>query len=358
MFARYVHWKRTTSIPPTVLGLNKLLTFRSVVTCRANKRRKASFLTICLRFVGDDCLCRRLCNLIKIARLPPSHTFVFSIADGDHSLTAPLSDAHVDESFGLANDAEDTDADANESAEETPVNGPSEGAGKIDSNDGERGSSSNGPPGTGEMVLQENSGTSHVEGSHETETCTAESDAARKAARPQRRLVGNEDVGGDPEVSASEGGTIVREDASVRREEAGVSEGQTLVPSEDGGALMDGGVVDDGSRELSPENIRVELSLAGRKALAGDDTDSDVPTDVGHPATGGGSTSPRRSNVARSLFVDTGRGEGVDGHGRGTKQHGRGENVAEEVGDGMGGGCVWIFCRGNWCSALDLGCQV
>lgn len=240
-------------------------------------------------------------------------------ADGEHSLTASLSDAHGEESPRVVSDTEeiDTDDGTGNITQSSPRNAKS---GSITTGQADDMISPDRPPGACESTPPEHNGTPCAAGEHSPGTAPDHVGPKGVPAhdipvRPGEE--GNDGMARGPgAVGGGEDGATANENASIVVE-GGVAVDEMAVGSCDGAGGGGGGEREGGNepptpgvvapdagdgstrRTLSPEDALLELSRAGQKALDGDeDDDSEEVLEAG----GGGAIGG--TNLARSLFGD------------------------------------------------------
>lgn len=243
------------------------------------------------------------------------HVRPYRSADGEHSLTATLSDAHGEESPRVVTDTEEVDTDdgSGNITQSSPRNAKS---GSIKTGHTDNMISPDRPPGACESTPPEHNGATCAAG--ERSPGTAPDGVGPKGVHAHDRPVrpGEEGsdgtargpgiVGGEEEDGAAasenastavEGGVSIDEVAVGSCDGAGGGEGGNEPPTP--GAVVSGAGDGSARRPLTPEDALRELSRAGQKALDGDeDDDSDEVLEAG----GGGAIGG--TNLARSLFGD------------------------------------------------------
>ncbi|CAM9435411.1 unnamed protein product, partial [Pylaiella littoralis] len=233
------------------------------------------------------------------------------------SLTASVSDAHGEESPLLVS-AEEPEGGGDDTDSNTPM---TPGVGSERNGEGEGG------------LPQHDSG--RLEGGDGADEQSPEGNATSALPQETQSLTRGGEDGGE----GGEGGGVGTSEGDEGLTVAIVGEGTPKEVESGGGGDGDGDgptgdAVGEGDGDLAPEDVLLELSLAGTRALEGglssstatssNDGGANSDADVGEvsEAGAGSPNSTRRPTVARSLFGDK---KGVISSGRGGGQGGEEE---------------------------------
>lgn len=249
--------------------------------------------------------------------------------DGEVStLTASLSDTPGEESPRLPACIEDVDGTTH-TGEDGALSGdgssPTPGGHSGDTNNSAGDDDDEGFPVSSIDALEEGAGDAALNSLGDGV------DPAPEDAHPQEAPMVLEEGGGEggPEVTGGEGGVAVgTEGSSQEPGSGGGDESETAAGDDPVGRGLPDKIQDESEEERSPEDVLVELSLAGTTALEGGSFSSTVASgasdsvdvlagDKAADAADESSSSDDRRSVARSLFSAAkdkvgGNGEGAE----------------------------------------------